>query len=280
MNHAVRKMRRKFTVVTGTLILIVTGAFVVPAQAAVPANDSIGQAARLATIPRTFVRDSSEATADPTDGPCVLNASLWYRYRPTTTSTVRVVTFGSDYDTLLAVFRGRRSNRSLVACNDDTDNTSDSAVRRRFEAGRRYFIAVSACCDAFARGGRTVLTFYRDRAAGVHTTIESVVTGEISGRIFVTGRTRCDTPSAAALNLNVSQRIEDHVARGSAFTETDCSRLRGSWRVAIDSETGWAFRPGPAALSTESFSDDGFDFVSEQRTVNVSVGSDPDARSH
>jgi hypothetical protein len=277
MNQAVRNMRRMFSVVAG--ILIVTGTIVVPAYAAPPANDSISQPARLTTIPHTFVHDSSEATAAPTDGRCVRGASIWYRYRPTTTSTLRVVTFGSDYDTVLAVFRGRQSNRTLVACSDDTETSFSSAVRRSFRAGRRYFIAVSACCRPDARGGRSVLTFYRDRAAGVHTTIESVQSGEISGRIFVKGSTRCDTPSAAAVNLTISQRLGDHVARGGGFVDTYCSGARRSWRVAIDSETGWAFRPGQAALDAQSFSDDGFDFVSAEQTMTVSVGSDPNARS-
>ena len=279
MKQAARNVRHTLNVLVGSAL--VTGILAVPAHAAAPANDSIAGAKRLTTVPSRFVHHSGEATADPTDGECVQGASVWYRYRPTTTSTVRVVTFGSDYDTVLAVFRGGQANRTLLGCNDDVVNelsTLASAVRVRFVAGRTYFIAVSACCDRSAAGGRGVLTVYRDRRSGVRTSIDSVETGEVSGRVFASGTTACDTPSVAEVDVTVSQRVGDHVARGTGVVGIDyCSPVATPWRIAIDSETGWAFQPGTAAVTADSFSDDAFSFVSRSRTMNAAVGSNPQA---
>jgi len=281
MNQPARTLRRKFTVVVSALL--VAGAAAAPAYAAAPANDSITTPTRVTSVPQRFDQDNSEATAERGDGACVRGASVWYRYRPTTTARVRVVTFGSDYDTILAVYQGSRSSRTLVGCEDDLQNelfSVASAARVRFVAGETYLIAVSACCNRRALGGHGVLTLYRGGRPGVHTTVGSVETGEISGRLFVNGTTTCDTPSASAVEVTASQRVGDHVARGTGFVEMDgCGAEATAWRVTIDTETGWAFQQGKASLQAGSFTDDGFELASDQQTLTADVGSDPDARS-
>jgi hypothetical protein len=281
MNQLARRLRRKFTVVVSPLL--VAGAAAAPAYAAAPANDSITTPTRVRTVPQRFDQDNSDATAERSDGGCVRGASVWYRYEPTTTARVRVVTFGSDYDTVLAVYQGRRSNRTLVSCSDDLENvlfSVASAARVRFVAGETYLVAVSACCNRRAPGGHGALTLYRGGQPGVHTTFGSVKTGEVSGRLFIDGTTTCDTPSASAVEVRASQRVGDHVARGDGLVEMDgCGAEATAWRLTIDTETGWAFQEGKASLHAASFTDDGFEFASDQQTLTADVGSDPDARS-
>lgn len=280
MNQPARTLRRKITVVVSPLL--VAAAAAAPAYAAAPANDSITTPTRVRTVPQRFDQDNSEATAERSDGGCVRGASVWYRYQPTTTARVRVVTFGSDYDTILAVYQGSPSNRTLVSCSDDLDDvlfSVASAARVRFVAGETYLLAVSACCNRRAPGGQGVLTLYRGGQPGVHTTVGSVETGEISGRLFVDGTTTCDTPSASEVEVTASQRVGEHVARGDGLVAMDgCGAEATAWRMAIDTETGWAFQQGKASLHVASRTDDGFEFASDQQTLTADVGSVADAR--
>jgi hypothetical protein len=63
--------------------------------------------------------------------PCgSMGATVWYRWNPERNVTVRIDTSGSDYDTVLAAYSGRRVKRerraggletlTLLGCNDDT----------------------------------------------------------------------------------------------------------------------------------------------------------------
>ena len=65
-----------------------------PAEAAPPANDDIANATRISTLPATFTLDTSEATGTRDDGRCVGGASVWFRFRPATDTTLRLNTVG------------------------------------------------------------------------------------------------------------------------------------------------------------------------------------------
>src|SRR3954454_19398706 len=279
MNKARSSYRRRVSaLVVGALLA--TSGFVVgaamPAYAAPPTNDSIANARAITGIPTRIVQATREATSSADDGQCVGGDSVWYRFRPTTTSTGRVVTIGSDFDTMLAVFRGPRASRTLVACNDDAANVTSSAVQVRFVAGATYWIAVSACCGASSVGGRSVLTLYRPRPAATTMSLGSVETGTVSGRLFVSGTVRCATPSEASVAVTVSQRVGTFVARGTGFVQVRlCDATAVSWAVQVDSETAVAFRAGTASVTVRVDSSDGFSPVATEQTANVQVGSNP-----
>jgi hypothetical protein len=86
----------------------------VPAQAALaapPPNDLESAATKITTIPFTETIDTTEAT---TDGPRVCrrsyrNASVFYRFRSASDVYVQFDTFGSGYDTSLAVYHRNRA---------------------------------------------------------------------------------------------------------------------------------------------------------------------------
>ena len=70
-------------------------------------------------------------------------ASIWYRWVAPATGSVQFTTAGSTYDTLLAVYAGSSVNSlSVVANNDDINNTLQSAVTFNAIAGTTYYIAV------------------------------------------------------------------------------------------------------------------------------------------
>src|SRR5262245_16929646 len=102
-------------VLAGTMAALPTTA----AATVAPANDSIRHASVISDLPASFSQSTRGATAGRYDGRCVQGASVWYRFTPERTVTGRVVTIGSNYDTVLAVFRGPRADRTLLRCNDD-----------------------------------------------------------------------------------------------------------------------------------------------------------------
>ncbi len=73
--------------------------------------------------------------------PCARSAGpeLRYRWRPDTTRPYRIDTFGSEFDTVLYVFRG--CSREPVACNDDHDSLQ-SLVAFDATAGQAYILVV------------------------------------------------------------------------------------------------------------------------------------------
>jgi hypothetical protein len=240
-----------------------------------PANDSIRHAVAIRSVPVRIAERTRGARGARTDGQCVLGASVWYRLRPARTARLVVTTVGSRHDSLVAVFRGPRSRRTLVACSDDAA-ADDGAVRVRFVVGRRYWIASSACCARGARGGRAVLNVYPPRRAAVRTTIDRVETGAVSGRLFVRGTTRCATPSYGLVEVFVSQRVGDAVASGAAFTEVRlCTRRGARWSTTVDTTTGWAFQPGSASITTSTAATDGFAVPVRERTTNERVRRSP-----
>lgn len=273
----------RFTVIAAGALLAASGVAVggpPPAHAAPPGNDSIVDARAIAGVPTRIVQNTRGATSSRDDGECVAGASVWYRFRPTATSTARVVTIGSRFDTVLAVFRGPRASRTLLKCNDDALGL-DSAVQVRFREGVRYWIAVSACCRRSATGGRSVLTLYHPRPAAATATLASVETGTVSGRIFASGAVRCATPSEARVRVTVSQRLGDFVARGSGAADVGlCGPRVRPWAVAVDSETGIAFQEGVASVTVRARTFDGFDSAVSEQTANVTVGSSPNRVAH
>jgi hypothetical protein len=282
MDKARTSLRRRVSVLlVGTLVAtwaVVLGA-TLPAYAAPPANDLIANARVITGIPTQIVQATREASASADDGECGGGDSVWYRFRPTTTSTGRVVTIGSDFDTRLAVFRGPRASRTLVACSDDAAIFA-SAVQVRFVAGATYWITVSACCAPFSVGGRSVLTLYRPRPAAITASLGSVEAGAVSGRLFAAGTMRCAPLSVAAITVTVSQRVGTLVARGSGFFSGPvCNSTARSWAARVDSDTAVAFRPGLASVTVRGDSFDGFGSALTERTTNVTVGSNPNTVS-
>ncbi len=71
--------------------------------------------------------------------------SAWSTWRSPVTDTVVIDTVGSDYDTILAVYRGSRlAQLSRIAANDDAGGNLTSRVTFDAQAGVTYRIAVDS----------------------------------------------------------------------------------------------------------------------------------------
>ena len=277
--RTIRHPRRTACTLTG--VLLASAALALPsAYAAAPANDSIRNAVEIDHVPSKYAVKTQEATASASDGDCVGGSSVWYRYRPTATKTLRAVTLGSNYHAMVAVFTGPRARRDLVACSDEYF----AAVQLEFTVGKTYWIAVSKCCNPAKSGRRAVLRLYEPVALGVTTTIDRVVAGDVSGQLFVEGTTRCTNPAQLYISMSASQRVGDGVAQGYAEFESDACDPAGldpdgfTWKVPLWSGTGWAFRGGRVSLSVDTWAGDGFTSKRTSSTKIYPVGVDPNAR--
>jgi hypothetical protein len=253
----------------------------VPASsdAAPPVNDDIRSATVITSTPATFRVSTREATASPVDGRCVYGASVWYRFRPAFSQTLRLTTLGSNYDTVLAVFRGPRAARTLVACRDDTNFGLFSAVQLRFDAGRTYWLAASRCCSDARRGRDLDLRIYPPVKTTVTTSVDEVLAGDVSGRLTVRATTACVPRAAAFVNVRASQRVGDGVARATGGVSLPlCSTPGQSWAVTLDSETAVAFREGRVRLTVHSEASDGIGVASQDTDETSAVGLDPNGR--
>lgn len=146
-----RTYKRNMTAVTLATAMILAGA--APALAAAPSNDDPASPTPITELPFTDTLDTTEATTQPEEPTsCNYGRSVWYSFTATERLRVQADTGGSDYATVIAVFKGTPSNASLVACRSG----NPSRVSFEAAAGQTYHFMVSGT------GG--VLTFNADVA--------------------------------------------------------------------------------------------------------------------
>jgi len=114
-------------------------------------NDDINQGLSILSIPFAQIDiDTRSATQELNDPPilaCKLEpgaSTVWYKYTPETNGLVYLDTFGSNYDTYIAIFNGTPGELKEVACNDDDDlsNTLQSKIELPVTAGVTYYIQI------------------------------------------------------------------------------------------------------------------------------------------
>ena len=71
-----------------------------------------------------------------------IGATKWYEYTPGQDTVLRADTFGSDFDTVLAVYASGQDTDDPLACNDDAPDSSQSKVTFLAYAGETYYFQV------------------------------------------------------------------------------------------------------------------------------------------
>lgn len=127
---------------------LVLGALVTSpsAVAAPPPNDDFGGAVVIGALPFNHSVNTTAATTatdDPSCGSLGNGKSVWYRYTATGNTTIEIDTNGSDYDTVIGVFRGTRGNLSSFGCSSDPVGGSVTRVRVTVPSGTTLHIMVS-----------------------------------------------------------------------------------------------------------------------------------------
>ena len=144
--------------------------------------------------------DTTVATSDDNDPhPIVLNDcnsnqgdhSVWYQFSPTTNISLYVDTIGSNYDTLLAVWKQPQPGvLSLVTCNDDDDQfiAGPSKVGFFAKSGTTYYIEVirytspAGSTPTNAPGGN--LSFHVEE--GFFSSVDVSIGGQLRGSYVLT----------------------------------------------------------------------------------------------
>jgi hypothetical protein len=111
----------------------------------VPANDSFANAETISGIAGTVSgtnAGASKETGEPNHAGFLGGASVWYRWQAPVDATATFDTGGSDFDTLLSIYRGSNFSSFIeVARNDDALGIQSSATFI-VTAGTDYYIAV------------------------------------------------------------------------------------------------------------------------------------------
>lgn len=116
-----------------------------------PSNDNFADATVITTLPITStvntlgatMQDGEPQPSSSCTGGATVDHSVWYEFTPTTTVTIGADTFGSKFDTVIAVYTGSDlSSLTEVACNDQW-NGNQSRVILETSIGTTYYFQVS-----------------------------------------------------------------------------------------------------------------------------------------
>ena len=112
-------------------------------------NDEFATPTSVNGLPAQFLRDTDDATeqsGEPTATDCgTIGKTVWYRHLANANGSLTVLSAGSDFDTLIAVYTGNAvDGLTPVAggCNDNASGTSQSQVALQTVAGTTYYIQV------------------------------------------------------------------------------------------------------------------------------------------
>ncbi len=115
-----------------------------------PAHDDFNSPTGINNIPYSDldvnIAGATVAIDDPTVSGCNLDkglSSVWYQYMPLTNQTVYLDTFGSTYDTFIAVWTGARGNLTAIGCNDDADSSLQSALGLDLSGNQTYYFEIA-----------------------------------------------------------------------------------------------------------------------------------------
>jgi hypothetical protein len=198
--------------------------------AAPPVNDDFAAPIDINEFPYTHVQNTTRATSAVDDPFC--NGSkktVWYSFTPPADMRVEFNTFGSDYDTILSVYRGARGALIQEACNDNAGTERQSRVRFDARGGITYWVMVGG--DYWSVGGRLQLNALpAPPPLAVGLTIDNVGgVDPTTGLATVNGSVTCSRPVLVSISGQLKQ---DHAQ----------SSLTGKFGfvVACDGTTDWA----------------------------------------
>lgn len=118
-----------------------------PAYAAAPSNDLIANAVKITTAAYNgTVVDVAGATTSAADpviscGASQHQDSVWYAFTPASSGEVSINTLNSQYDTVLAIYKGSPSALIEMGCNDNSGGIT-SAITMPLRGGVKYYIEV------------------------------------------------------------------------------------------------------------------------------------------
>lgn len=91
----------------------------------------------------SFTNQATKEIGEPSHGGDAVGQSLWWKWTSTRSGQAELSTFGSDFDTILAVYEGETmANLTLLGANDDSGGALSSRLALDVQAGGSYWLAV------------------------------------------------------------------------------------------------------------------------------------------
>jgi hypothetical protein len=209
-----------------------------------PPNDDFDNAVAFQDLPFEDTQNTVTATTAPDDPECAGNGhTVWYAFTPTQDMEILADTFGSDYDTTLSAWVGKRGSLERVACNDDAEGLQ-SRILFDVTRGTTYFLMAGSFFDS--PGGNLVLTV-REPPPPLQMTVRLDSTGSVSraGVATLRGTLTCSREAAPDLLGTLRQQVGRRVAVGT-FAVNDVPCLDATrWTARVVGETG-TYRRGNA----------------------------------
>lgn len=112
-------------------------------------NDLFSRATVITEPPLSITQNIRNSTVNTTDPalcptiPGILSNTVWFKYTPKINEFVFINTDGSEYDTVMGVYRGTESALTLVACDDDSGAATASNLTFAATANTAYYIVVA-----------------------------------------------------------------------------------------------------------------------------------------
>jgi hypothetical protein len=263
--------RRSTAAVVGGLAAVAT-VLASPALAVPPGNDDIGDAIVIAETPFSDRVDTTQATSGNGDVGCGF-ATVWYTFTPTTSGVYQLDTYGSDYDTTLALLVGYPEGATLLACNDDSGSLQ-SRITRDLVAGVTYYVEVGTCCaQGFPRPSGN-LVFNVDLPPSPFDVVVKVDWARIGsepGTAIVSGTATCNNDGYVNLSGTLTQKKGHTVIRGALNLTQGCSVTPNVWTATVVADS-WDFLAKPTTLRLDAYGCDEISCDAEHlsRTIKIS----------
>ena len=149
-------MRARRLAVTVLAAVLIAGMSAGAARAAegAPANDNAADATAVTAVPVSFSTDTTNATTEPDEpsGWCGPTAkTVWWKVTLPAATDLAISTKGSDFDTVINLYRLEDGTAQLVDCNDDDDWDLSSRLVTAAAAGDEYLVQIGGLFDEFGQ---------------------------------------------------------------------------------------------------------------------------------
>lgn len=273
--------RRRTRLVAILALLFLLPVTPVAALGAPPAsNDDVANATSITQLPFTDhldVADATRADDDPelTGLDCwpTPDRTVWYVFTPAGDVRIAADTFGSDVDTLIAVFQVTDGDLMEIDCNDDAPGTVQSRVHLDLSAATTYLIQVGT----HEQQERSSLRFNVEVSTlpllGGTTTVDPIarLTPRTGGG-SVSGTVTCTRAATIAVDLVV---IQGHTRAYGWADELACEPgATVTWTAPSFFVEGGRLHRGEANLIARTYYQDELDYriVPTEGPVTVTVG--------
>ncbi len=121
-----------------------------------PANDAFSAATVISSLPASYSIATAGANMEtgepaPTNCGASIGHSVWFRYQPTTTTSMSISTAKSPFNTITNIYTGSTLNAlTLFTCGSRTNSNTDRAqVNARLEGGTTYYVQIGGSVNGY-----------------------------------------------------------------------------------------------------------------------------------